>query len=92
MIKSGKEIMEMFEAFDLTGTAWSAAQLTGCDAKTVTRYVAVRGCWRGEFDLPEAGCLLTQPGGRAGPQAGARGAVAAPCGCGPARDLGAPGA
>ena len=31
-----------YEAFDLTGTAWSAAQLTGCDAKTVTRYVAVR--------------------------------------------------
>jgi RNA polymerase sigma factor (sigma-70 family) len=29
-------------AFDLTGTAWSAAQLTGCDAKTVARYVAVR--------------------------------------------------
>ena len=40
--KSGREIMEIFEAFDLTGTAWSAAQLTGCDAKTVARYVAVR--------------------------------------------------
>ena len=38
MSKSGREIMEIFEAFDLTGTAWSAAQLTGCDAKTVTRY------------------------------------------------------
>ncbi len=42
MTKSGREIMEIFEAFDLTGTAWSAAQLTGCDAKTVARYVAVR--------------------------------------------------
>jgi transposase len=40
--KSGREIMEIFEAFDLTGTAWSAAQLTGCDAKTVARYVAAR--------------------------------------------------
>jgi hypothetical protein len=40
--KSGREIMEIFEAFDLTGTAWSAAQLAGCDAKTVARYVAVR--------------------------------------------------
>ena len=40
MTKSGREMI--FEAFDLTGTAWSAAQLTGCDAKTVTRYVAVR--------------------------------------------------
>ena len=42
MTKSGREIMEIFEAFDLTGTAWSAAQLTGYDAKTVARYVAVR--------------------------------------------------
>ena len=42
MTKSGREIMEIFEAFDLTGTVWSAAQLTGCDAKTVARYVAVR--------------------------------------------------
>ena len=42
MTKSGREIVEIFEAFDLTGTAWSAAQLAGCDAKTVARYVAVR--------------------------------------------------
>src|SRR6266705_2111394 len=42
MAKSGREIMEIFEAFDLTGTAWSAAQLTGYDAKTVARYVAIR--------------------------------------------------
>ena len=42
MTKSGREIVEIFEAFDLTGTAWSAAQLTRCDAKTVARYVAVR--------------------------------------------------
>ena len=42
MTKFGREIMEIFEAFDLTGTAWSAAQLTGYDAKTVARYVAIR--------------------------------------------------
>ena len=42
MTKSGREIMEIFEAFDLTGTAWSASQLAGCDPKTVARYVAVR--------------------------------------------------
>lgn len=42
MTKSGREIIKIFEAFDLTGTAWSAAQLAGCDAKTVARYVAVR--------------------------------------------------
>jgi hypothetical protein len=40
--KSGREIMEIFEAYDLTGTAWSAAQLSGCDAKTVARYVQIR--------------------------------------------------
>lgn len=42
MTKSGREIMEIFEAYDLTGAAWSAAQLADCDAKTVARYVAVR--------------------------------------------------
>src|SRR6266545_4840306 len=34
--------MEIFEAFDLTRCSWSAAQLAGCDAKTVARYVAMR--------------------------------------------------
>ena len=42
MTKSGREITEIFEAFDLTGTAWPAAQLAGCDAKTVARYAAIR--------------------------------------------------
>jgi transposase len=37
--KSDREIMEILEAFDLTGCAWSAAQLAGCDPKTVIRYV-----------------------------------------------------
>ncbi|RCG16203.1 IS21 family transposase [Sphaerisporangium album] len=34
--------MEIYEAYDLTGCAWSAAQLAGCDPKTVRRYVAIR--------------------------------------------------
>jgi hypothetical protein len=34
--------MEIFEAFDLTGCAHSAAQLAGTDRKTVARYVALR--------------------------------------------------
>ena len=42
MTKSGMEIMEIFDAYDLTGCAWSAAELAGCDAKTVARYVAIR--------------------------------------------------
>jgi transposase len=40
--KSGREIMEILEAFDLTGCAHSAAQLAGADRKTVVRYVALR--------------------------------------------------
>jgi transposase len=40
--KSDREIMEIFEAYDLTRTAWSAAELTGHDPKTVKRYVQAR--------------------------------------------------
>jgi transposase len=40
--KSGREIMEILEAFDLTGCAHSAAQLAGTDRKTVLRYVGLR--------------------------------------------------
>jgi len=36
------ELMEIYEAYDLTRCAWSAAQLAGCDPKTVQRYVAIR--------------------------------------------------
>ena len=42
MTKSGREVMEILEAFDLTRCAWSAAQLAGVDPKTVQRYVARR--------------------------------------------------
>jgi transposase len=44
--KSDREIMEILEAYDLTGCAHSAAQLAGCDEKTVTRYVAARDAGR----------------------------------------------
>jgi transposase len=40
--KDDREIMEILEAYDLTGCAHSAAQLVGVDAKTVRRYVAAR--------------------------------------------------
>jgi hypothetical protein len=36
------EIMEILASYDLTRTAWSAAQLVGCDPKTVQRYVDLR--------------------------------------------------
>ena len=42
MTKSGREIMEIFEAFDLTHSANGAAKLTGVDPKTVARYVEIR--------------------------------------------------
>ena len=42
MKKSDREIMEILEAFDATGSAHSAAGLAGVDAKTVRRYVAAR--------------------------------------------------
>lgn len=42
MSKSDREIMEILEALDLTRCPWSAAQLAGCDPKTVQRYGARR--------------------------------------------------
>jgi transposase len=40
--KSDREIMEILEAFDLTRCPHSAAELAGCDPKTVARYVGAR--------------------------------------------------
>jgi hypothetical protein len=42
--------MEILEAFDLTGCAHSAAQLVGCDPKTVRHWVDRR-----DRGLPVAG-------------------------------------
>lgn len=46
MTKKNEEIMEILEAFDLTRCAWSAAELSGADAKTVQRYVGLRDAGR----------------------------------------------
>lgn len=51
MSKSDREIMEILEAFDLTRCPWSAAQLVGCDPKTVARYAARRDAG-GEVSSP----------------------------------------
>jgi transposase len=40
--KDDREIMNILEAFDLTGSAHSAARLAGCDPKTVRHWVAAR--------------------------------------------------
>jgi hypothetical protein len=41
-VKSAGEIMEVLEAFDLTGSFRGAAELAGCSHHTVARYVAAR--------------------------------------------------
>jgi hypothetical protein len=41
-MKSDKEITEIFVAYDATESFRSAAQITGCDPKTVRRYVEAR--------------------------------------------------
>jgi transposase len=52
MSKSGRQIMEILEAFDLTRCAHAAAALTGVDPKTVARYVAIRDAGGNPFDPP----------------------------------------
>lgn len=41
-MKQAEEIMEILEAFDLVGTLRGAAELAGCDHKTVAHYVELR--------------------------------------------------
>jgi hypothetical protein len=53
-VKSAGEIMEILEAFDLTGSLRDAGELAGCSHHTVARYVAAR----------EAGGLWNRPAAR----------------------------
>jgi transposase len=41
-VKSAEEIMEILDAYDLTGSLRDAAELAGCSHHTVARYVAAR--------------------------------------------------
>ena len=67
MKKSDREIMEIPEVFDATGSAHSAAGLAGVDAKTVRRYVAARDAGaRGDGAGPaaaDAGWVLAEDRG-----------------------------
>jgi transposase len=45
-VKSREEIMNMLEAFDLTGSFRDAGELAGCSHHTVARYVALRDAGR----------------------------------------------
>ena len=47
-MKSAEEIMEILEAYDLTGSLRDAAELAGCSHHTVAQYVAARE--RGRVD------------------------------------------
>jgi hypothetical protein len=51
-LKSCEEVMEILEAFDLTGTLRGAAELAGCDHKTVAHWV--RACDAAGGGLPVA--------------------------------------
>jgi hypothetical protein len=42
LTKSGREVVEILQAFDLTQCPHSAAKLAGVDEKNVARYVAIR--------------------------------------------------
>ena len=53
-MKSAEEIMNMLEAFDLTGSLRDAGELSGVSHHTVARYVAAR----------EAGALSDRPAAR----------------------------
>ena len=58
MKKDDREIMEILEAYDLTGCAHSAAQLVGVDAKTVRRYVAVRDAGLDPYEPVERDSII----------------------------------
>jgi transposase len=51
-VKSSEEIMEILEAYDLTGGLRTAAALAGCDHKTVAHYVALRDAGKAPDDRP----------------------------------------
>lgn len=72
--------MEILEAFDLTGSYRSAAELAGCDHHTVRRYVQLRGTGEDptrtqprakliDAFLPKVEELVQRSGGRVGADA-----------------------
>jgi transposase len=57
-MKPSEEVMEILEAFDLTGSYRAAARLAGCDPKTVARYVARRDVGR-ELDTTRRDSIVS---------------------------------
>ena len=56
-MKSDGEVMEILEAYDLTGSCRAAAELAGCSHHTVARYVQLRG----EGRMPVPGEIVERP-------------------------------
>lgn len=52
-MKKAKEVMEILEAYDLTGSLRAAAKLAGCDHKTVAHWVAQRDLAAGLVPVTE---------------------------------------
>jgi len=50
-LKKAEEVMEILEAFDLTGSLRAAAELVGCDRKTVAHWVEARDAAGGGLSL-----------------------------------------
>jgi hypothetical protein len=57
-VKSSEEVMEILEAYDLTGSLRQAAVLANCDHKTVAHWVAVRDATGG---APTMGARRRRP-------------------------------
>src|SRR2546421_13104542 len=74
--------MEILASYDLTRCAWSAAQLVGCDPKTVQRYVDLREAGLDPLRRTRRGRPLGPPpgegGGRGGGPKGEKPAAGAP--------------
>ena len=56
-MKSYEEIMDIVEAFDLTGSYRDAGELAGCSHHTVARYVQLRD----EGRMPVPGEVVERP-------------------------------
>ena len=79
MVKCAREVMEILEAYDLTQCAHSAAQLVGCDEKTVPAMsssampAVTRRVGRVADDRPVPGQDRGAGGGLTGPDPRGRG-------------------
>lgn len=61
ILKSAEEIMEMLEAYDLTGSLRDAAELAGCSHHTVKRYVVARAAGGDSVDQPVKRARVIDP-------------------------------